>query len=88
MLITLLPAVVDSSKAPQCGNCPVTLPAMEQSGAEQWLVSLCRHIFFYSELTNPSVPAAFQPRDVMSAKLQGNYQKTATEVLRSAQLQR
>lgn len=82
----LLPAAVDSSEAPQYGNCTVTLPGMEQSGAEQWLVALCRHIFFCSELSNPSVPAAFQPRDVMSVKLQGNH--PATEVLRSAQLQR
>lgn len=84
----LLPAVVDSTEAPQYGNCTVTLPGMEQNGAEQWLVALCRHIFFCSGLSNPSVPAAFQPRDVTSAKLHGNPQRTATEVLRSAQLQR
>lgn len=88
MLIMLLPAVVDSRKASQYGNCTVSLPGIEESGAEQWLVSLCRHIIFYSELINSSVLAAFQPRDAMSAKLQGDYQRTATEVLRSAQLQR
>lgn len=63
------------------GNCTITLPRIEQSGAEQWLISLRRHIFFYSELINPYVPAAFQSRHAMSAKLPTNYQRTATVVL-------
>lgn len=63
------------------GNCAITLPRIEQSGEEQWLISLCRRIFFYSELINPYVASAFQSRDVMSAKLQRNYQRTATVVL-------
>lgn len=62
-------------------DCAIILPRIEKSGVEQWLISLCRHIFFYSELINPYILTTFQSRDVMSAKLQRNYQRTDTVVL-------